>query len=261
LLIIFSLSTILVLPFAAKVLINWHQISAGDRWGYSFLNIGLQLIKYFNIPLCALTFFSMIWMLKNQFFEGIYFSLSIIIPVLFMMPLSFFVDVRPDYVIYIYPLFFMLSGYFFVQIKENVKNGNFFKISLILLTVACMLPEFLSHYTGKKTLDVREAVRYVEKSFRNGDKILNFHIGFSFYWKDKSKFEPFLGGTYSPGTSSKLTKYENNSNRLWIVLTESRRERAWKLKNWLLENTKLVWEKPEKRYDYTFRTIRIYLKE
>ncbi|MFH1999214.1 MAG: hypothetical protein ABIK28_06015, partial [Planctomycetota bacterium] len=134
-------------------------------------------------------------------------------------------------------------------------------MAVMLLLLASMLPEFASNYTGKSSLDVRQAVSYVKKNYQEGDKILSFLEGFNYYLGPGYKIEPYLGTWYHSGWDKRLKKYENDPHRLWIVYMDSRGGVATSLKEWLHKHTRLVLEVPEKRYDYTFKSVRLYLKE
>jgi len=116
-----------------------------------------------------------------------------------------------------------------------------------------MMPEFVSNYTGKRSLDVRKAVRYIDSAYQEGDKILSFLEGFNFYMEGKHPVEPYLGSWYHSGWSDRLSRYQNDDNRLWIVFMDSRDGVNPELKEWLHEHAKLKLEVSDRRFDYTFR--------
>jgi hypothetical protein len=172
-------------------------------------------------------------------------------------------DVRPDYIMYIYHLFFFIPGYFCIHIRDELVDNNYSSVVLVLLVVACMAPEFMSHYIGKRSLtsNVKQALTFIMETYKDSDRILCFHGGFAFYLGRNYNLVPTLGGRLHPGAELKYKKYLGDSRRLWVVISEPRTGIHPELKRWLLKNTKLIWEQPERRYDYSFESFRIYLKE
>lgn len=263
LLIVMGICLLLFSPYAVKILAEWYDLSgsAGGGWGYSFIYFGLQILKYFGIPICLLAGMSMAILLKDDSFKGLFFAINACFPIAAFIFLSIFLDVRPDYVFYVYPIFFMLTGYFCSLLKNLCKNGFLYSIAITGMIIGVMLPNFVSQYLGKYSADIRSAVEYLDTNYRDGDKILFFPPGFKHYAANSYKLEPYVGGPYLSGLPKKLAVYEKDSHRLWIILEVPRSGVNHELSDWLFKHTRLVWEKFEKRYDYTFKTIRIYLKE
>jgi hypothetical protein len=170
-------------------------------------------------------------------------------------------DVRPDYVICVYPVLFMAAGRFIAALWERTGKGPYHALGVLALVAATMMPEFISTYTGKRSLDIRKAVEFVESSYVQGDRILSFMIEFNFYLGEEYNIEPYLGAVYQPDWKARLKRYDQDRRRLWIVFKEGRGAVNPELKRWLHEKTRLMLEVVEKRYDYTYRTIRVYLKD
>ena len=51
----------------------------------------------------------------------------------------------------------------------------------------------------------------------------------------------------------------NSSNRTWIIISSKRKPLAPKLENWLLCNSRLVWQKHAVRIDYEVNGYQIFL--
>lgn len=263
LVLIIGIGGIFLLPFAIKTLLLTESYQAGllSKYGYSSFKFVLQMIKYFSIPICIMTLFGLLYIIRENIFQGIYFAIAILIPLIIISFTSLAFDVGPSYLMYTYPLFFMLSASFISQIKKNEIKNSSFSILLTMAVVVCLLPEFVSHYTEKKSFKIHEAIEFIEKSYNQDDKILSILPSFNFYSGKKFDFEPFLFTATESSLQIKLEKYKNNQHKLWIVLEEPRDGIDRNLKKWLLNNSRLVWERPVKRFDYSFKTIRIYLKE
>jgi hypothetical protein len=261
--IVSGIVAVMVLPYAIYVNVSWFDRSRSlfGGWGYGFIMLALQLVKYYSIPLCFTAAFGAFCILRKDLFTGCYYGFSIVIPVLILLIMSLIVDVRPDYIMCVYPLLFLASGQFITHIKENTQKGLFFSLSLMAMLIAFMLPEFISNYTGKRSLDVRKVVEYVQDSYQEGDKILSFLIEFNFYLEEDYDIEPYLGATYQSNWKARLKKYENDPSRVWILFKEGRDAVSPELKEWLQEHAQLKLEVIEKRYDYTYRVFRVYLKE
>jgi len=263
LVLILGIGGILLLPFAIKTLLltESYQATFLSKFGYSSFKFALQLIKYFSIPITIMTLFGLLCIIKENILKGIYFAVAILTPLIIIFFASLAFDVGPSYLMYTYPLFFMLSASFISQIKKNEIQNSSFSILLTIAIVVCLLPEFVSHYAEKKSFKIHEAIEFIEKSYNQNDKILSILPSFNFYAGEKFKFEPFLFAATESSLQIKLEKYKNNQYRLWIVLEEPRDGINRNLKEWLLNHSKLVWESSVKRFDYSFKTIRIYLKE
>jgi hypothetical protein len=252
-----------VSPFWLPIALGWWEksksISGG--WGYSYLRLGLQIVKYFSLPLCAFAGIGLILMFQKDQLRGLFFGCAMVVPTLLTVGASGFMDVRPDYIFAIFSTYFIAAAYPIMHIKEKTAGGLFISGALLATLIAFMLPEFVSNYTGKKSLDVRKAVEYVNDSFQEGDKILSFLKGFNYYMEKKHPTEPYVGAWYHTGWDKRLAKYLDDPSRLWIVLIESRDGVNPGLQKWLHTHTRLKMEVFEKRFDYTFRSIRVYLME
>jgi hypothetical protein len=256
-------SVLAVAPFWVPLALGWWQKSKtiAGGWGYSYFRLGMQIMKYFSLPLCCAAGIGLVLMILQDRLRGLYVGCIMIVPMLLTVGSSGFMDVRPDYIFAAFPSFFIAAAYMIVHIREKSEKGLFLSMALLVSLIAFMAPEFISNYTGKRSLDVRKAVKYVDDAFEEGDKILSFMKGFNFYMEGKHETEPYVGAWYHSGWDRRLAKYMDDPSRLWIILLESRDGVNPGLKKWLHTNARLKMEIFEKRFDYTFRSIRVYLKE
>jgi hypothetical protein len=258
-LLIFGLIGLFISPLGIKIIRAW--LSIPGIWGYKSFKLGMQIIKQFNIPIITSCIFGLIWLLKKDTAKGIYFLLTIFIPVTLIISASFFTNVRPAYIMSIYPLFFFLSGYFCAQLKNIHTNQNIICVGVVVLIIFCMIPEFVSHYSGMQSLDIRHTENFFKENYQKGDKIIPFPLGFKFYFENKYDLVPLPRNVDALDFMEKLDRIKNSQHRLWIVIYEPRTGIYPPLKKWILKNTKLVWEELEKRYDFSFKSLRIYLVE
>lgn len=253
--------SLVIALYSIPIIMYWSTESGIRGVGYFGIKEIIQIVKYFGLPVSALALMGLASLLYERLFQGFYFAVLIVVPLMLFGVSSFVLNLRPDYIMSIYPLFFIMSGYYLNRLRDALGRKGYLTLSIFFVVLICMMPDFVSHYMGRGSLDWRKAVAFVQQGSKKGDRILSFEPGFNFYWADRKQFDPFIGTIFQSGLTSKLHGYENKQEPLWIVTKEPRQGIHPELKSWLLKNTKVVWELCEKRYDYTFRTIRVYLKE
>ncbi len=252
---------LLALPFLWQISENWYE--TGQKWGYGPAKLALQIVKYVQIPIAGSAFLGLILLLRKDLIKGIFFASGIGLPVLALLIVSPFVSVRPDYMLYTMPLVFVLSAYLCEEISDKRSSNWLASYSLVIIVVVSLLPEMASHYTGKKSLDIREVVAVVEEAHRPGDRIFSLVPGANFkhYATRSYPIEPkYEGYPYDNDIpwEEVLQPYKDDRHRLWIILPIRRQSLAKNLENWLICNAALVWRKSEKRYDYTVKGYQVW---
>ena len=247
-----------MLPIAFKLLSSWQ--SFGQEWGYSGFMQLLQLAKYTGLVIFGASFFGLIMLLKNEHDKGMFMIVSVICAIVFLVVFSTFTNMRPDYVFFALPLFFVAAGYFCSKIKECLAGNVILSHSIILILIASLIPSFVSYYTSRLTLDIRDVISYIEMHYRDGDKILPLTTGFDTYSKLKTEQLPRNAFMRQNNWQELLKDYKDSQERLWIITPISRSPLSESLSNWLAENTNLIWQKQSKRMDYTLEGYQIYLK-
>lgn len=262
LLVVFGLCMLVALIVMFPLIRGWfyRSQSVEGGWGYGFFSLGLQIAKYFGFTLCLAAVAGVLALYRSNPLRSLFCGTLMVVPVMGMLVASMFVDMRPDYIFATYPIYFIATASLVAYVRNRAKAAIPY-VAIMALLLVTMLPEFASNYTGKGSLDVRHAVKYVKNNFEEGDKILSFLEGFNFYLGPEYDTEPYLGTWYHSGWDKKLARYENDPQRLWIVFMDSRGGVAPSLKKWLHEHARLVHEVPEKRFDYTYKSVRVYLKE
>jgi hypothetical protein len=234
--------------------------SQGLTWGDSFVSMIFQILKHVQLTIIVSAFFGALLMLRNRFWDGLFLAVSISLSIGFVMFFSFFLNSRSAYMFHTFSLIFLFSAYFIEQLGRSLPK---YHIGVSMITVFCiilLLPEMVSHYTGKKSLDVRDAIEFIENAYQPGDRVLSFDVGFIYYAKDKFLLENDPGNPYvSKNWQEILEPYETKKHRTWIILNRYRKPYAKQLEAWLIKNTSLMWRKFQKRYDYEVNGYEIFL--
>ncbi len=250
------------LVYAAIIFNKWSEFSCqeGGGWGYSFFWFLAQTCKYFGFAVCGLAFFGLLHLFTRNIFNALFLQFLIATPVLIATAISGIVDVRPDYIIIVYPLCLLLTSWL---LQEMWKQQRILlpALGIVVAIIMSIFPEFLSVYSGRASLDPRQAVNYIEKRYQSGDAVVSFSSGFSFYGKKYFPSLVWIGCSYEPRTLQKLKDdFAHTKVRTWFVLQTSRSGGDQAVRTWLDHNARLEKEILEKRYDYTYRGLRIYLK-
>ena len=183
-----------------------------------------------------------------------------VLPVVFLIGLSVVTTVRPDYVFYALPLFLLSAAYLCDESRKSLANKKLVAHAISIILIFTMLPEFVSYYTSKQSLDVRDAIKFVERDFQVGDKVLPLVDGFEYYSNMELEKLPRSAYVESIDWPTELQPYAKSKDRLWVIVPLRRKEISAKLRKWLSENTSLIWQKQSNRYDYTVDGYQIYLK-
>ncbi len=243
------------------LLTRWQ--ASGRDYGYGPVLLTLQVIKYVQIPVAVSGLFGLIVLARKDLMKGLFFLVGIGVPAGALVAGSTSMDVRPDYVIYALPLIFALAAFLCEEARQCLTGYGVGSYALAAVVTVSMVPELVSHYSGRTSLDFREVVGFVDRSYRPGDRILVFQSAFRYYASKEYMLEPYPGRPYGDKVDwqNTLKKYEAGPQRVWFILPVRRKPLARDLEAWLFDNASLVWRKYEKRYDYTVRGYQIFLAE
>ena len=249
------------LPFSYETLKAWEN--TGQKWGYNPILFGLQILKYVQVPIAVSAFFGGLILLHKDRWTAIFFGFSIIVPILFLLPVSAVSSVRPDYAFYTLPLIIGLAGVLCGEIIALDRDRRFASVAVSVLIIVSLLPEFASHFTGKVSLDARDAISFIEREYQPGDRVVSFADGgvigqYSKRTLEKSSVSHYVYDN-SVDWASALHSYKNSSTRTWIILPISRKLPAKGLDKWLLLHGNLMWRKVATRFDYTHKGYEIFL--
>ena len=259
-LVVAGVGALAVLPWFLRLAARWSHLQ--DAFGYSPFNLVLQTGKYIGVPVSVAALFGLLLLLRRDLPKGIFVAISCGLPLVFLVGASAFMSARPDYIFYCVPMFFLAAAYFCEVAREKFGNHRVAALGVIVIVVAGLLPEFASFYTGRMTLDLREAIRYVTSRQQQGDMIVSLMGDGRYYWPADRPKQKLPGNAYVKNVDweAKLQPWVEEQRRIWLLVPVKRKKIAPKLQAWLGEHAHMVWQDQSKRYDYTYDGIQIYLK-
>ena len=177
-----------------------------------------------------------------------------------MVLIAPFGSVRPDYLFYVLPLIFLMAAYACEKTRQALQ-GRFAVTHILTVTaIVSMMPGFVSYYSERSSLHVRDVLAYVENAYRPGDKIISF-FPIKYYTKGTYRQEPSFASPYYndfPWRET-LDDLKSDGHRMWIILPIGRASLASGLEGWLRENARLVWRKKATTFNYTVKGHQLFL--
>jgi hypothetical protein len=231
--------------------------------GYALLSLPLRFADKVEILLTISSFCGLLFLLRKDISKGIFFFFGIVIPLFALcVGLVLIPPVRLKYIIYTLPLIIALSAFLCSEISSAFARQSVMKHAVTFLVIAGLMPGFVSNYTGKNSLDVREAIEIIEQGYTPGDRIIIFGETMKYYFKKSYPFDIMLGA--KNGEAKKwdnvLKNLKDQKQRAWILLDTYRNTPlSPDFEHWLRENASMIWRKYEKRYDYTMMGFELYM--
>lgn len=234
----------------------------GVSWGDGPGEMLLQIVRNVQLPLVVAAFFGLVLMLQRNAWLGVYVLVGIAVPVAFVVVVAALLNSRSVYMFYALPLVFVLAAVLCEEVRRALATQHrFASHALTVILLAMLTPELLSHYTGRRSLDVRDAVAYIDAARRPGDVVLSFPVEFDYYARDKF---PVTHGIGNPRVvrrdrPERIGTAVAGHERAWVVVDAGRKPLARDLEKWFGEHGSLVWRRSETRYDYIVRGYEIFL--
>jgi len=255
-----GIGALVLLPKLLGVVSGWTALETS--FGYGPFNIVLQVAKYIGVPVSAAALFGLVLLLRHDLPKGIFVGISCGLPLVFLVGASAVMSARPDYIFYSVPIFFLAAAYFCEVVRDKLGQYRLASIGIVAIILAGLLPEFISHYTGRMTLDLRDAIRYVTKHQQEGDKIVSLMGDGSYYWPEDRPRQELPGNPFVKQVEwEKLLRPDVEAQRrIWLLVRVNRKKMAPKLRTWLGQHAHLVWEDKSRRYDFSYDAIQVYLK-
>jgi len=249
------------LAFLIPIMSTWAD--SGQSWGYAPLSFALQIAKYVQLPIVACALFGFLVLVVKDRWKAIFLLISIGVPVVGVLAASVFMPARPDYVFYILPLVLALAGIFCEESRQALNRNVLLGSSVTVILIVTMLPEFVSNYLGRNSLDFRDTIRFVEGKYEQGDQLMSFVGGFAHYSDRDFELLKIPGNVHDNSVrwSETMNRLQQSDGRTWIVLPISRKLPAMGLNKWLLTNARLVRRDTAVRFDYTHRGYEVFLVE
>jgi hypothetical protein len=241
-------------------------VGIAAEWGVNFVGISFNTIRTVlgvveNMGVAV--FVSASAGLAYLYFEDRYrFAFVSVLAVIPLVSVYFFSTAlppsRPRYMFHSMPIFFALSSYFCVSIKSAISRYSGLEVGIILIIFSTMFVGFVSYYSGRMSLDIRDPVSFVEKKYERGDEV----VVFGHFVK-----RHFDSGVDVNLVESKvlweegLVPVAKERGRTWIIVDTYRTAPLRRdLEAWLMENASLKWRKEETRFDYTQRGYEVWLE-
>ena len=259
-LLVAGIGTLVALPTFLRMAARWT--ASGDTFGYGPFNILLQTGKYIGPSVSVAAVFGLVLLFRRDLPKGIFVGISCGLPLVVLVVASAFMSARPDYLFYAVPMYFLAASYFCEVAREKLADHRLASLGTVAIIVVSLLPEFVSYYTGRMTLDMRDAINYVTSRQEEGDKIVSLMGDGGYYWPEDRPKQNLPGNAYVKNVEWEeiLQPYVDAKRRIWLIVPVKRKKIAPKLQAWLGEHAHLVWQDQSKRYDYTYDALQIFVK-
>jgi len=257
--VILIVAAIIVSPWVWNRILSWTRHE--QAWGYKSLLSLLQLAKYTQLSLTVAAFFGVLYLIKRENAKGIFFVTSIGVPIAAYMFMAQYMAVKPNYILCVYPLVIGAAAYLCSSCLEDRSKNQIQLYAVTSIIIVGLMPAWISHYTDRQTLDVREVVDYLEKVYKPGDVVISFVKEFDHYSANKFSILQMGGVEFYETIDWKRLKkeFDNTEYNVWIVNHYWRKPFSKSFKTWTTEKGSLVWANISDRYDYPIRGFQVYL--
>ena len=247
-------------PKFFRIVSHWTELDAS--FGYGPINLLLQTGKYIGVSVSVAAIFGLILLLRRDLPRGVFVGISCGLPLALLVGASAFMSARPDYLFYAVPMYFLAAAYFCEVAREKFGGHRLASLGAVAIVLVGLFPEFVSFYTGRMSLDIRDAIKYVTDRQREGDKIVSLMGDGGYYWPEDRPKQDLPGNAYvkSVDWEEELKPYVEANRRIWLIVPVKRKKIAPKLQAWLGEHAHLVWQDQSKRYDYTYDALQVFVK-
>lgn len=245
---------------AVRILLGWSK--KGLQWNYTPVHVALGVVRSVGLVTALAAFGGALVCLPKRRQLGVFFMCWLVPAGVFLVLLSPFVDVRPDYLFASMPACFFLAAALCVVPFEDRQPGVFRTLCVAAFAVVIVLsqmPPMLSHFTEKGADDPRVVASFLRERLVPGDKVVGYVSGLSQKLLGQKTYQ--MGQLYSSQTEwdDGLAKVEAASHRTWFALSLPRAGMPWELGDWLCANAQLVRRWRAKRFDYLSRDIEVWL--
>ncbi|HXV77693.1 MAG TPA: glycosyltransferase family 39 protein [Candidatus Polarisedimenticolaceae bacterium] len=253
-----GVGALVALPFLWNVVSHWYL--APKQWGRSPAGLILQIVKYIQIPVAVSAAFGIVHLLRVDLRKGLFFACGVVVPAGCLVLVSLGAPARPDFLFQSVPLAYAAAGYLCGVYWSTARRG-LVNAALTVVVLATMMPEFISHYSGRLGLHLRQVTGFLERSAQPGDRVLPFVSGIDHYSGGSLEMVPRVGSPFTQRAdwSEVMDAAAGLPGRLWIVIPGARDPLAPGLETWLRDHAWLKWRRFEKRFDYTHHGYEVYL--
>ncbi len=226
------------------------------------LEMGMQLVLNSGLLVVVAAGLGVWHLLARDRERGLFFMVGVLVPVLSLVlmavPLS---PVRAKYVIGVFPLLIALAACLASAAREAAGRSEWHAVAhaVSILLIVSMLPGFVSHYTGKYSLDVLDAVKAIEERWQPGDRIVVFSHSLGYHLEGRFPEDALVVRGGKGVWRSTLTPYQAGAPRAWVLVDTYRNQRYdTGVFAWLLDHAALAWRRYEWRLDYQQMGFELY---
>ena len=261
-LILGGIGVLAMFPLALYVYGGWTAHEPGFSGWLVFLR---RFLVAFGLGPIVLAGVGWLVLFQQNARFGLFVLLSTAVPIFLAVAGAQFIIVGQTYVFYTVPLLVLCCGVLIHHLMTA--TSGVLRVGILGVFLAPMLPAFVSHYTDRASLDVREVVAFVEQRLAEGDQVVEYAIEFREHAKGRlpviQRPLPSLMGRGGAELSA-LGAFDgltDEANRTWLVFGTQRRGLRPDVERWLLTNARLVWRKSAVRLDYSSRGYEVWVVE
>ena len=252
---------LLLSPLLVRVATEWAAM--GQQYGYGSIGVMFQLVKYIGPAVTVAAGLGLLAMYKKRPAQAVFFASAVGVPAIALVLGAAVTYVRPDYVFYSVPIWYALAAYLVAAVAQKTKAPGLASIAILALLIISMLPETLSYYTDRSSLDYRDVIPYLDEEYQQGDEIFAFvaGAGLRHYGSDQWSIKVALPYPYNENARWKkhLNDYYCPDHRVWAFVPIRRSSLAQPLRNWLFNAGSLKWRATSKRFDYSVFGYELFL--
>lgn len=231
-----------------------------QSWGHGPFGTLLQVVRNIEPAIAICGLFGTITLIRDDRDNAFFLFIGIGFPIIMLLISSIFVNVHSPYVIYILPLMAIAAAVLCDKFRQRLASYPIASHALTVIILVSILPPFISYYSAKSSLDIRDAVTFIRDAYQPGDHIVSYVYEFDYYLDHDYPIER-LGHDQIKNDKQieVLNSYKNSNQRVWLVLQAWREPLDKTFEAWLLKNASLVWRQYETRFDYLVHGYQIFL--
>lgn len=237
-----------------------------NSWGVNYRGIGIEtiisilgIVENMGVVLSVGAVLGLCYLLFRDIQKFYLFLLLTTVPVLSVFLFSVILPPsRPRYMFYSLPIFFALSSLICVKLSTDIEGSFLLKNSATLIVSAVLFVSFVSHYSGRISLSIKDPVNFIQSNYRGEDNVVVFGPYAEYNFGEGVDVHTVLSkALWEEGVIPVAKK----KGRTWIIVDTYRTVPLRQdLEAWLMENASLKWRKEETRFDYTQRGYEVWLE-
>jgi len=250
-------AAVISLPIFFDIARSWSMNPRGSS--VNTLRTVLGVVENMGFAVFVSAFLGLAYLCFESTQKLYLFSALIVVPLFSVFIFSVVLPPsRPRYMFYSLPVFFSLSAFFCDSLDSKIKNYVSIEAGTIIVISSFMAIGFLSYYSGRITLDIRDPIRFVEEEYRTDDTVVVFSYSIRDYLDEGIDVDKITKPAWKGG----LVPVVEKEGRTWVIVDTYRTASLRRdLEAWLMENASLKWRKKETRFDYTQRGYEVWLED